>query len=634
MYDTKPRTDRITQIAPHPDGGLIAGTLEGRLLWIDDDLTCRAVLCFDDRDRPAAHTPIYALVVADRDIYARNKAGSLFHARIVENGFDSARVVQAEQLADRQVSEQQDIAPTMVRGIGVFDDHLLLTNGYLQNVEVNRADLSYERVIPLGDGLHPIEDVVRVGERIAISDRRGYVHLLGEDPRDWSSVRSKQLDRGNCHSLVANHDGTGVIVTGDDGLDERFAISNGIIELDFETWTPTFYDFTAHDVETVCRVGERMVACGGFDGDVLLLEETDDGLRFHDALGPFTFQVLSLEALPGGRLAALCQDGTLAIVTLETRATIYLDEAARQAVWDHCELDEGSTVFATDGGFVVVPGGPPGAITEPERVALGRIVRRVVPYGEFVAGTIYPSIAFAHDGEQIIWETDMEAACTELAVGAKGIGVGTANGLVILDDEGTVVHRRPSTPVWTICADGEGGFVLGGRLGDLVRLDSDGEVVWESKVDGYTKRLGLVDGKLHVTGHQGLTIVSLDDGSEQIYYRGLLENTLENYCLFEGSYAAISYGMQLGWYDLASGDQLALYEDLPDFPLAIWVPDPEVPELCVAGRGGYVQRLRLNREAYTFDLVERSAVPMFTTDTPPPAVRTGKVRERYAQAFV
>lgn len=631
----KSEIDRPTQIVAAPDGGLIVGTLAGRIVLLDREL--RVV---DEREvweehRPLGHRPIYALAADGADIYARSKAGSLVHLKLSDGKFGEHRTAPAEQLTSPERAAQEDVSPTMIRGIVVTDDALIMTNGYIETAQVDRVTLELVALPTLHEGLHPIEDVVTTQGRRVISDRFGFVHILGELPALFENVKSIRADGGNSHQLIASSDGDHVFVTTDAGLGDRRSRVNGVTAVRLADGELTHYDFTRNDVETICRIDAQRIAVGGFDAELIVLEESSGKLSFDRALGPFTHQIIKMVLVSPGQLAVLCQDGTLCRVDVDSGAVDYAEFSGRQAIWDLAALDDETTVLATDGGLVELEGSMPTSLPQDLQIKLtSGLVRRIEPLGDYVVGLSWPTGVFRHDGAETTWETDLTTPTYELAVGSDVIAVATHSGLFTLDFDGNVINRpTEDVALWSVADDGAGGFVIGGRDGVVRRVDNTFETIWEASVTAYTKRIEICDGFVGVTGHTGLTILRLEDGGEDRWFRGLLENTVEAFCAFEGSYAAVSYGMQLGWFEHETTEHVALYEGLPDFPKAVWVPDPTVPEVCVAGRGGYVQRLRLNRDQFTFDLIESSVLPSHHAVATMPRWRSGSLKDRYALAF-
>ncbi|MYT26342.1 hypothetical protein GTW69_39790, partial [Streptomyces sp. SID7760] len=342
--------ERLTRIVNSPGRGLLGADARGGLHWLDRELN---VLRSSNSSAPSqdpAGDPIYAVTLVDDWIITRDKTGTIsrWHADTLRlsDRLDAAATADASLLL-----EGEQPAPTMLRGIGVWDGKLYTNNGYFQVVVIDLETFTVERITEWPHGYDMLEWFCTDAPGVhAVSDRSGRIHL-GSLP-DLSFPTVVQVDTSNVHRVVYDARHNRLWALGDAGLGETRNIANGVITVALDGTVGERFDYARNDVEGLVFSPDFSRAyTGGFDGELLIFDNTDPRLRVAGRVGGFSHQIIDITVDEHGDVYTLTQDGEVTALTADGTVRARLGYE-RQCVWDLQPVpgDDRALLAATDDG--------------------------------------------------------------------------------------------------------------------------------------------------------------------------------------------------------------------------------------------------------------------------------------------
>ncbi|MFK0046158.1 PQQ-binding-like beta-propeller repeat protein [Streptomyces sp. NPDC090741] len=601
--------ERLTRIVNSPGRGLLGADARGGLHWLDRDLN---VLSSSNSSAPSqdpAGDPVYAVTFVDDWIITRDKTGTIsrWHADTLRlsDRLDAAATADTSLLL-----EGERPAPTMLRGIGVWDGKLYTNNGYFQVVVIDLETFTIERITEWPHGYDMLEWFCTDAPGVhAVSDRSGRIHLGSLPELSFPTV--VQVDTSNVHRVVYDARHNRLWALGDAGLGETRNIKNGVITLGLDGTVGERFDYARNDVEgLVFSPDFSSVYTGGFDGELLIFDNTDPELRVAKRVGGFSHQIIDITVDEYGDVYTLTQDGEVTALTADGTVRARLGYE-RQCVWDLQPVpgDDRALLAATDDGTALlrlveqVPGHPALVLAGQEFSGLG-FTRRLVTLDDGWAGVFWPgTVRRVSRAGQVVWERQMPAISHTLSRSpdAGRLLVACNAGAIELDAAtGEELSRIDDLPAsaWAGAYLEDGSRLIATRNGVMAAYSAEGEATWTTELGGYPKRL-LVDGnRVRATGGGG--IKEFEVGQPQLGQRftELLDNTGENCVVADGILVAITYGLQVAAYDHESGELLGLHEDLPDFPkgIALLRGQDGTTYVVIGGRGGFLRLYRLDRD--------------------------------------
>ncbi|MGW5335996.1 outer membrane protein assembly factor BamB family protein [Streptomyces bauhiniae] len=601
--------ERITRIVSLPGRGILACDVRGGLHLLDQNLTLRRSSGVPALAQDPAGSPVYGVALAGDWIITRDKTGTLcrWHA-------DTLRLtdrLDARATADRSLLlEGEQPSPTMLRGIGLWNGKAYVDNGYFQVVVLDIETFAVERIVRWPHGYDMLEWFCTDAPGVhAVADRHGRVHLGSLE--EWLFPTTVRIDTSNVHRVVYDARHRRFWAIGDAGLDESRNVSNGVVTLGLDGTVDQHMNFARNDVEGLVFSPDFATAyIGGFDGELLLFDNTTPELRVRKRVPGFSHQIIDITTDEQGRVYTLTQDGEITALSADGGLLHRLD-FARQCVWDLRPLpgDDAAVLAATDDGTAVVR-----LDTRSEHARLDLVdtfhglpgfARRAEPCGEDRVAIFWPDGVrrFTSEGTTV-WEVRLPGIVHTVSVSpdcgrvlvacnAGGFEFDAVTGDQLLH---IPVDQLPAG-AWASAYLSDGRRVIGCRTGRLAAYDDTGRVTWEMELESYPKRLLAAGDRLRVTGGGGVKEVVVGEDKPQRQFVELLDNTAENCTLIDGTLCVVTYGMQIAAYDHGSGELLALHEDLPDFPkgmTALRGADGRA-YVVVGGRGGYLRLYRLDR---------------------------------------
>ncbi|MFD7834295.1 PQQ-binding-like beta-propeller repeat protein [Streptomyces sp. NPDC059761] len=601
--------ERLTRIVNSPGRGLLGADARGGLHWLDRDLN---VLSSSNSSAPSqdpAGDPVYAVTFVDDWIITRDKTGTIsrWHADTLRlsDRLDAAATADTSLLL-----EGEQPAPTMLRGIGVWDGKLYTNNGYFQVVVIDLETFTIERITEWPHGYDMLEWFCTDAPGVhAVSDRSGRIHLGSLPELSFPTV--VQVDTSNVHRVVYDARHNRLWALGDAGLGETHNIKNGVITVGLDGTVGERFDYARNDVEgLVFSPDFTSVYTGGFDGELLIFDNTEPELRVAKRVGGFSHQIIDITVDEYGDVYTLTQDGEVTALTADGTVRARLGYE-RQCVWDLQPVpgDDRALLAATDDGTALlrlveqVPGHPALVLAGQEFSGLG-FTRRLVTLDDGWAGVFWPGTVRRVSGAgQVVWERQMPAISHTLSRSPDGsrLLVACNAGAIELDAAtGEELSRIDDLPAsaWASAYLEDGSRLIATRNGVMAAYSAEGEATWTTELGSYPKRL-LVDGdRVRATGGGGIKEFEVGQPQLDQRFTELLDNTGENCVVAEGILVAITYGLQVAAYDHESGELLGLHEDLPDFPkgIALLRGQDGTTYVVIGGRGGFLRLYRLDRD--------------------------------------
>ncbi|WP_406179681.1 PQQ-binding-like beta-propeller repeat protein [Streptomyces sp. NBC_01006] len=601
--------ERLTRIVNSPGRGLLGADARGGLHWLDRDLN---VLSSSNSSAPSqdpAGDPVYAVTFVDDWIITRDKTGTIsrWHADTLRlsDRLDAAATADTSLLL-----EGEQPAPTMLRGIGVWDGKLYTNNGYFQVVVIDLETFTIERITEWPHGYDMLEWFCTDAPGVhAVSDRSGRIHLGSLPELSFPTV--VQVDTSNVHRVVYDARHNRLWALGDAGLGETHNIKNGVITVGLDGTVGERFDYARNDVEgLVFSPDFTSVYTGGFDGELLIFDNTEPELRVAKRVGGFSHQIIDITVDEYGDVYTLTQDGEVTALTADGTVRARLGYE-RQCVWDLQPVpgDDRALLAATDDGTALlrlveqVPGHPALVLAGQEFSGLG-FTRRLVTLDGGWAGVFWPGTVRRVSGAgQLLWERKMPAISHTLSRSPDGsrLLVACNAGAIELDAAtGEELSRIDDLPAsaWASAYLEDGSRLIATRNGVMAAYSAEGEATWTTELGSYPKRL-LVDGhRVRATGGGGIKEFEVGQPRLAQRFTELLDNTGENCVVADGILVAITYGLQVAAYDHESGELLGLHEDLPDFPkgIALLRGQDGTTYVVIGGRGGFLRLYRLDRD--------------------------------------
>jgi hypothetical protein len=498
-------------------------------------------------------------------------------------------------------------------------------NGYFQLLTV---DVETFTIRQIRDWPHPdvmIESIsLGHGGVDVAGDRSGNVYFGSIANLDFPVIAT--VDSGNIHRVCYDPRHESFWVTLDSGMGEHHRNRNGVAVLQKDGTVLHRFLFARNDVECLAFTADYGRAfVGTFDGELAIFDNTGDAPTLRHRVGGFPHQIIDCATTVGDRLYLLTQDGEVHRHNADGRREAGLG-FTRRCVWDiravpgsarptSSDATSVRLLAATDSGGMVlsVRAGDseraPTVVVESQFVTDLGFSRRLVPVGpDESVGIAWPNTVFCartdDNPETLRWETPMGSNVHDVAVRDGLVQVATTDATVLISlTSGAVLESVPTTaPAWiSVLPEGREERLFGTRSGDLVCLDSQGDVQWSTRVGGYLKRAGVVDGDLYVTGGGGVRRFQGIGTTVLQTYVELLDNTVENFARAGDVIVCVTYGMQVAMYDVATGELLDLHEEVEDFAKALctvrlagrWYA-------FVGGRGGYLTVYAIDEIATDF----------------------------------
>lgn len=599
--------ERLTRIVNSPGRGLLGADARGGLHWLDRDLNVLRSSHSSAPSQDPAGDPVYAVTFVDDWIITRDKTGTIsrWHADTLRlsDRLDAAATADTSLLL-----EGEQPAPTMLRGIGVWDGKLYTNNGYFQVVVIDLETFTIERIAEWPHGYDMLEWFCTDAPGVhAVSDRSGRIHLGSLPELSFPTV--VQVDTSNVHRVVYDARHNRLWALGDAGIGQTHNIANGLITLGLDGSIGERFDYARNDVEgLVFSPDFSRVYTGGFDGELLIFDNTDPELRVAKRIGGFSHQIIDITIDEYGDVYTLTQDGEVTALTADGTVRGRLGYE-RQCVWDLQPVpgDDRALLAATDDGTALlrlveqIPGHPALVLAGQELSGLG-FTRRLVTLDDGWAGVFWPGTVRRVSGGQVVWERQMPSISHTLSRSPDGsrLLVASNAGAIELDAAtGEELSRIDDLPAsaWAGAYLQDGSRLVATRNGVMAAYSAEGDVTWTTELGGYPKRLVVDGNQVRATGGGG--IKEFEVGQPQLGQRftELLDNTGENCVMADGILVAITYGLQVAAYDHESGELLGLHEDLPDFPkgIASLRGQDGATYVVIGGRGGYLRLYRLDR---------------------------------------
>ncbi|MBP0457929.1 WD40 repeat domain-containing protein [Streptomyces montanisoli] len=604
-------TERITRIVSRPDGGLFAADVLGNVHLLDTDLRVLASSGATSRAQDPAGDPVFAMTFAGRWLITRDKRGTV-------SRWDAATLRLVDRLdaaapCDRSLlMEGEEPSPTMVRGIGVWNGKVYLSNGYFQLVVLDLDTFAVERVQPWSQKFARLEWFCTDAPGVqAVSDRSGRVYIGSLDDLDFPVV--SQVDSSNIHRLLYDARHGRLWATLDGGTGDDRAIRNGVATVGLDGQVIERSLFARNDVEAMAFSPDFSKAyVGGFDGELLIYDNTSPQLRIDKRVSGFSHQIFDIAVdTAGGAVHVLSQDGEIATVDPDGVFVGRLGYG-RQCAWDIRPVpgSDGRFAVATDDGAALVdvvercPGHPALHLAAHDTGGTG-FTRRVLPTEDGWFGIAWPrEVLRAEDEDRRTWTVQLPSIVHTLALSPDGtrlLAACNTGGIELDARTGRETGRITGLPAsaWVSGYLPDGRRLLGTRNGLLRAYDTAGEVTWEIDLGGYPKRLDVFGERIRVTGSGGVKEYLADAEKMDRQFVELFDNTVENATLIDGTLCAVSYGMQLGAFDYETGELIGFVEDLPDFTksIASFHDSTGAPVIVVGGRGGFLRLYRLDRSS-------------------------------------
>ncbi|MEV4443418.1 WD40 repeat domain-containing protein [Streptomyces sp. NPDC049577] len=601
------QTERVTRIVAQPGRGLLAATTHGRLHRYDTDLNLVRSSHSGTVAQQPSGVPVYAVLVTDDWIVTRDKLGTICRwdaetLRLVDR-LDATATCDPSQLM-----EGEQPSPTILRGIGLWKGKIYVDNGYFQLVVLDLETFTVERVVLWPHGYDMLEWFCTDAPGVhAISDRNGRVHLGSLEDLSFPTV--VEIDSSNVHRLVYDRRHRRFWATTDGGFGEDRNIRNGVCVLGLDGEVQHRLNFAVNDVEGLVFSPDFTTAySGGFDNELLIIDNTAPEPRITSRVGGFSHQIIDIALDDDGALHVLGQDGEIVKLAPDGTYLTRLDYE-RQCVWDVQPLpgDSRDLLVATDDGTAVVrleehvAGLPALRLVEQRPSGFG-FTRRVLPTGDGWVGIAWDRTVLRAAGGETLWSVELPGIVHTLSVSPDGERVlvaCNAGGLELDMATGTELSRIDGLPAsaWATAYLPDGSRLLGTRNGQLAAYDPAGEPTWTVDLGGYPKRLDVDGGVVRVSGAGGIKEYVPGEDKPARVFSEFLDNTVENHTVIDGVLCAVTYGMQVGAYDHETGELLALVEDLPDFAKGIASLRDAAgrPLVVVGGRGGWLRLFRLDR---------------------------------------
>lgn len=597
-------TERPVRIVCLAEDELLVSDTVGRVHLLDADFEVRQSSSFVRSGRP-----LYGLEVADRWIVGKDRMGALF--RWDRSSLQLLDRLDPAELADpAMLLEGEEPSPISARGIGIWKDRIYVTTGFHDQMAV--LELSTFKVLDIRPNIcdaSPMEWSCTEHPRLhAVSDKKGFLRFGSYEDLDFSKV--VKLDDGNIHRVRYDVRHDRFWATQDFGSGDAADIANGVIILNAEGEKLDEYLFARDDVEFLAfSPDHRRAYAGGFDGELLIFDNTEASLRVSRTITGFSHQLTDITVSDSGEVFVLCQDGEIYRLSADGEL-IARSRRPRQAIWDiQPALTDGSTLYlATDSGVSVV------SVTESSFGPHLRL-RASFEYGHGFSRRIAATadgwalvtrdqyVLRAREDGTLLWQAELDALAHGLSVDCTGgrLIVATNGGAVELDlSDGRPLRRLTldGLPVWIALYVGDGSLVLISRNGVISQRDAaTDDELWRLDQGEYPKRAWIRHGDLYVVGDGGLKQFELGVG-ERRRWMELLSNTAENAAFPGGAVCVSTYGMQIAAYEELSGELIGLVEDWPDYPKALCaLPYPNDERyLAVAGRSGLISTYHLNRK--------------------------------------
>ncbi|WP_399926343.1 WD40 repeat domain-containing protein [Streptomyces kanamyceticus] len=601
-------TERITRIVHQPGRGLVACDALGNVHLLDNDLNLLASSGATSSAQAPAGAPVFAMVVTDRWIITRDKLGTI--SRWDSESLHLLDRLDAAAPCDRaHLMDGEEPSPTMVRGIGVWNGKVYLSNGYFQLLILDLETFAVERVQPWNPKFARLEWFCTDAPDVqAVADRSGRVYIGSLDDLDFPVV--SQVDSSNIHRLLYDRRHHRFWATLDGGTGDDRGIRNGVATVGLDGQVLERSLFARNDVEAMAFSPDFSKAyVGGFDGELLIFDNTSPELRIDKRVGGFSHQIFDCAVDDDGNVHVLTQDGEIAKFDPDGGYLTHLGYR-RQCAWDIRPVPghERRFAVATDDGAALVdvvepcPGHPALHLAAHDASGSG-FTRRILPTEDGWFGIAWPREVFRVRGERRAWSVELPDIVHTLAVSPDGtrlLAACNAGGIELDADTGREAGRIDDLPAsaWVSGYLPDGRRLLGTRNGLLRAYDAEGAVTWKLDLGGYPKRLDVVgDDRIRVTGSGGVKEYLADAEKMDRQFVELFDNTVETATLIDGTLCAVSYGMQLGAFDYVTGELVGFVEDLPDFTksVASFHDSTGAPVVVAGGRGGFLRLYRLDR---------------------------------------
>jgi outer membrane protein assembly factor BamB len=633
-------TDRVTRIISLGARGLLAADVTGRLHVLDRDLN----LLRSSKALPTAilssSRPVYTLAVAGGWVVTKDMGGSI--AKWSLDTLDLIVHYDAYSLCDRSLlKEDEEPSPVMSRGVTIWGEKVYVNNGYRQLVVLDLESFSIQQIVPSITGDIALENFCTDHPDVhVVSDKGGRLHFGSLDSLEFPIV--VKADESNIHRVCWDPRHQRFWLSQDAGHGHNAYRDHGVATATPDGTITQEKHFAGNDVEFVALSPDGTKAyAGGFDGVLHIFDNTSPELRIQRTISGFPHQLIDIALDADGSLYVLTQDGELVKLDADGRALARAD-FRRQCVWDICASPEDpSTLYvATDDGVAVVNVEETQAGFVSLRVSHHHITglgftRRIVAMPDGWLGLTWDRKVFrCSSSGKVRWLRDLPAfghtiaaspdrTRVLVATNAGGLELSASSGdqlelLVVaaqataerpMEGEAAAKQATEGLATWAGTYLPSGERVLATRTGHLQAFEPDGiRGTWSLTLDyaEYTKRMFVTDDALYVIGALGMKEIPLGSLKVERRFVELLENTVENGIVFDGTACAITYGGQLAAYDYDSQEPIDLKEDLPDFPkgLAVVRTKDGRPHVVVGGRGGYLSLFSVDTEFGTGRLVK------------------------------
>lgn len=594
--------NRPTRIVYRDDVGLIATDAIGRVHRLDDQLHVVA-------SSPVAPPgrAIYAVTLVDDLVVTKDKYGTL--AKWSLDTLQPLDVIDAHLLRDESdLMEGEEPSPTIHRGIAVWNGKVYFNNGYLQFTVVDLRTFAVERIVPALSEAHLEWFCTDRPGVHAVSDKSGQL-FLGDLETVEFPVQVRLDKDANLHRIAYDPVHDRFWVTQDSGEGETASIANGVVTVRPDGTVDQSIMCAQDDLECLAFARDFSEAyVGGFDGRIDVIDNTSDELRISRSIGPFSHQVLDLAVAADGHVFALSQNGVIAKVDTRRGRAVHQGAYRPQCVWDLQPQpgDERRIYAATDDGVAVLRASDTAphhnlslVVEAHHRHGMG-FTRRVLPFadGSYVGISRSRYVYRAGGDGEVVWRRRTPELLRTVSVSPDGnrlLVAATERAYELDAADGTEIDTLgiDNRPIWTTAYLPSGERVIGSRDGTLCAFGpgaGDHAERWRLDTDEYPKRMWVRDGDLFVSGEGGVKQVARDGSRYVQRWSDLLDNTCENGLAVGATMFAVTYGSQLGVYDLASSELRGLVEPLHDFckALAAVTTDDGQTFVLVGGRGGFV----------------------------------------------